>query len=159
MKTKFYQTSVFFTIALILLTACSIKGLTNEGKVVPENKRIKLIDGGPYKGQWETPDLVLEYTYTREPNRLVMSGQVKFKRSKNLDIFDLEANLLDASGTIITIRNIATAGGRMEVEVVPVEAEMQVPAETRAVAFSYSGSTRGTGQGSGSSKSFWRTPL
>jgi len=159
MNTKFYQTFVFFTIAGILLTACSLKGLSNEGKVVPENKRIKLIDGGPYKGQWETPDLVLEYAYTREPNRLVMSGQVKFKWSKNLDIFDLEANLLDASGTIILIKNIATAGGRMQVQQVPFKSEIQMPAETRAVAFSYSGSTRGTGQGSGSSSSFWRTPL
>ena len=126
-------------------------------KTVPEKKRIELLEGGPYKGEWKTRDLTLIYEYSREPGRLLMSGVVKFRSYKTLDDFSLGANLIDAEGKVVHKHRIASAGGRRQIEEIPFESEVKLPSETWGVAFSYKGTVRGIGQGAGSPTSFWQT--
>ena len=130
----------------------------NGNKTVPEEKRIQLQDGGPYKGEWVTRDLTFLYEYQKDSGRVEMMGEVKFKRTKRLDTFSLEANLIDTEGQVLDQQRIASAGGRRMVEVVPVKAEIKAPDATWGVAFSYTGVTRGVGEGAGSPNQFWMTP-
>ena len=107
-------------------------------------------DGGPYKGEWQSKDLTFTYEYTKEPGRVAIHGEVKFKRAKRLDTFTFEANLIDSEGHVLHRRR--------EFQVVPVESEIQAPEGTWGVAFSYSGTTHGIGEGAGSPNQFWLTP-
>ena len=149
----------FAAILVIALAACSATNKTRSDKTVPESKRIELRDGGPYQAKWVARDLTMNYEYNREAGQLVISGQVKFKREKRLQNFNLEAVLIDDSGRPTHNQFIASAGGRRMIQEVPFKAEMQVPDGTWGISFGYSGTSRGSGQGSGSPNSFWQTPF
>ena len=151
---------LFGAVFIYALTAGIIPDVFAKKKqrTVPEDKRIELQDGGPYQGEWQAKDLTFTYEYTKEPGRIAINGEVKFKRAKRLDTFTLEANLIDTEGHVLHRQRIGIAGGRREIQVVPTKAEIKAPEGTWGVAFSYSGTTRGIGEGAGSPNQFWLTP-
>ena len=99
----------------------------------------------------------MNYQYTFDAGQLIMSGEINLSRKKNLNNFNLTANLINESGLVLQAVRIAAAGGRRKTEVIPFNSEINAPEGTWGVAFSYSGTTRGTGQDAGSPKRFWHT--
>ena len=73
-KTAAVEIKIFGTFLLIIfLVACAGKLFTYEGLWVAEDDRISLQEGGPHKGNWQTRDVAIEYTYQQMPQNLQIS--------------------------------------------------------------------------------------
>ena len=153
----------FIRIGLILilvamLAACQGKLFSVEGKLVVEEKRIALQQEGSASGSWQGKnDLTVNYTATRNQDVLQMAGEIRFNRPRLLDTFRFSLVLIDATGKILDVIPVTSAGGRQETEQVSFSHELTLPQGTRSFAFTYDGTTRGIGQG-GSPNSFWSAP-
>lgn len=159
MRTAPILSFAFVAILVFFMAAgCTTKRAKQE-KIVPDSKRHELLDGGPFKGVWQTRDLNLSYEYTSEPGRLLMSGVVTFGGHKTLESFFLRVNMINIEGRLVQQHQVASGGGRRPVREIPFESEMKMPEETRGFAFSYEGIARGQGSESGSPHRFWQTPF
>ena len=107
------------------------------GKMVPAKNRIKLEENGPHHGSWTGTNAVFDYTYTRTPDQLEITGNVKvIGIQSQLTNFSFWMNLLEGDGKIVESTSLFTSNGRTSG---PVEHRLKLPPGTDAVAFSYQG--------------------
>ena len=141
---------LFFTMA-----SCQGKFMSDQGRVVAEEKRIALQQEGSESGSWQgKKDLTVNYTATRNQDILQMAGDILLKKHKKLVSFQFSLVLIDADGQILDIVPVTTAGGRQKIEQIAFSREVTLPPGTSYFTFTYDGTTSGIGQG-GSPKSFW----
>jgi hypothetical protein len=155
-------TKLFFGFMLLIFgmlsAACSSKMFTAEGKLVAEERRLDLKEGGPYPRDWKGKNrLTIKYEYIRKQDNLQIMGDIVFNREKNLNDFRCSIVLIDAAGKVILVEGLVVAGGRQKTIEIPFKKEMQLPPGAHSMAFSYSGTSGGTGN-SGSPNSFWFAP-
>jgi hypothetical protein len=152
----------FLPVLLSVFVACTNSFDTYIGKTADQESRIAL-NGGSHNGVWQTDDLAVNYSYSRKPNSLRISGDVnlsdKLKDASNIvQTFFLQLNFLNANGQVLETKELAVAGYRETITKWNFDHNFQLPARTSAMAFSYTGQM-GEGAGEGSSESFWHDPF
>jgi hypothetical protein len=156
-----------FTLGLLSVLLSAFVACTNSfdtylGKTADQESRIAL-NGGSHNGVWQTDDLTVNYSYSRKPNSLQISGDVslsqKMKDVSNIvQTFFLQVNFLNAHGQVLDTKELAVAGYRETITKWEFDHTLELPARTSAMAFSYTGQM-GEGAGEGSSESFWHDPF
>ena len=161
------------SLLIILLVACAGKVFTYKGSWVEEDDRISLQDGGPHKGNWQTRDVAIEYTYQQETQNLLISGVVKLgdyltTGFSTLDYFTLDIYTLDADGIVLDSKLIRTFGYRRYLDYLgkmTFDNQLELPADTAAIAFGYrgrvtqgGGGIRETRKGDRIDWDFWKAP-
>ena len=152
----------FLSVLLSVFVACTSGFDTYLGKTADQESRIAL-NGGSHNGMWQTDDLAVNYSYSRMPNSLQISGDVslskKMKDASNIvQTFFLQVNFLNANGQVLDTKELAVAGYRETITKWDFDHTFELPARTAAMAFSYTGQM-GEGAGEGSSESFWHDPF
>jgi len=156
-----------FTLGLLSVLLSAFVACTNSfdtyiGKTADQESRIAL-NGGSHNGVWQTDDLAVNYSYSREPNRLRISGDVSLSQemkdvSNIVQTFFLQVNFLNANGQVLGTKELAVAGYRETITKWEFDHNFELPARTSAMAFSYTGQM-GEGAGEGASESFWHDPF
>jgi hypothetical protein len=144
-------------IFVMLAAACSSQMFTAEGKLVAEDRRLDLKEGGPFPRDWQGKHLKIKYEYVRKQDDFQIMGDIVFKKERKLANFRCSIVLIDAAGKVLLVEGLVVAGGRQKTMEIPFKKEMQLPLGAQSMAFSYSGASGGTGQ-SGSPSSFWSSP-
>jgi hypothetical protein len=152
----------FLSVFLSVFLACTSSLDTYIGKTADQQSRIAL-NGGSHNGVWQTDDLTVNYSYSRKPNSLQISGDVNLSNkmkdaSDTVQTFFLQVNFLNANGRALETKELAVAGHREMVTKWEFDHNFELPAHTSAMAFSYTGQMGG-GAGEGSSEPFWRDPF
>lgn len=146
------------------LMGCHSVSVSPVGKKVPEAKRIALAESGEVKGIYRTEDLVVEYQYSRESSRLMLTGRVRCsdRLRRNLIIvesFHLDAMFADPDGRIHKVQGLLT--GMADTVILDGWATfsqvMVVPENSAFLAFSYSGRGKSEG-GDANIMDFWDYP-
>lgn len=150
------------SVLLSVFLACTSSLDTYLGKTADQESRIAL-NGGSHNGVWQTDDLTVNYSYSRKPNSLQISGDVnlsdKMKDASDIvQTFFLQVNFLNANGQALATKELAVAGYREEITKWDFDHTFELPPRTSAMAFSYTGQM-GEGAGEGSSEPFWRDPF
>ena len=149
----------FVLILIVTMASCQGKFMTDQERVVAEEKRIGLQQEGSESGSWQgRTDLTVNYTTTRTGNVLQIAGVIVFNWQEMLDNFRISLVLIDANGSVLDIVPITSAGARREVEQVSFNKELTLPSDARSFAFTYNGEARGIGTGQGSPTYFRLTP-
>ena len=152
----------FLSVLLSVFLACTSGFDTYIGKTADQQSRIAL-NGGSHNGVWQTDDLAVNYSYSRRPNSLRISGDVslsqKMKDESNIvQTFFLQVNFLNAHGQVLNTKELAVAGYRETITKWEFDHTFELPARTSAMAFSYTG-RMGEDAAGGSSESFWHDPF
>jgi len=156
-KTKL-RFDIILVVFLLLTAACSSKTFTAEGKLVAEDRRLDLKEGGPFPREWQGKgnQLKIKYEYIRKQDNFQIMGDIVFRRERYLNAFRCRIVLIDSAGKVLRVQGMVVAGGREPTETIPFKYEMQLPPGSESMAFSYSGAS-GAGN-SGSPNSFWSSP-
>lgn len=150
------------SVLLSVFLSCTSSLDTYIGKTADQESRIAL-SGGSHKGVWQTDDLTVNYSYSRKPNSLQISGDVSLSNkmkdaSSIVQTFFLQVNFLNANGRVLETKELAVAGYHERITNWEFNHKFELPARTSAMAFSYTGQM-GEGAGEGSSEPFWRDPF
>ena len=99
-----------------LLTACQSDGRPVFDKIVPPEKHIPLMDGGPHQGRADTGETLVAYAYTRQPSSdsevaLHVQGQVLDVRISAMMV-NIYLLALESDGNVILRRMLYTTGYR-----------------------------------------------
>ncbi len=144
----------YFGMVFLCLTLFSGCMLNISGKLMAENKKLPLKDGGPHIGVFDTNDIVFEYNYTKKGNLMEISGNVEFvgaaANDSYLNYFSLSIYFADKEGKIINRRSFYNVGRGREIGVWKVRRKIEIPPEAEYFAFGYSGQTMEIGGGGGS---------
>ena len=137
-----------------LLMACQSSFMSYTGATVKEGISVPLKQGGPHTGTWQYEDVTIQFTYTRGPKTLNISGEIHLNFQALTDRFFVRLHFIDDDNKIIGTEMIANAGFRQRVEVYRFEGTFDVPSGT--IAFSYDGEIRGVSDDG--AWSFWMDP-
>lgn len=153
----------FLVLFLSALIACASSLDTYQGKSADPNSRI-LLNGGSHNGMWQTDDLTVNYSYSRKPNILQITGNValkdKLKDASNIvQNFILQVNFLNADGQALGTKELAVASYREMITNWDFDHNFELPANTYAMAFSYQGQMGVEATGGGSAEQFWHDPF
>jgi len=143
-----------------------------EGQATKPENRIPVEDGGPYKGVWETYDVIVSYEYKKDGQNLLLTGEANLAGHLTrgfpvIDFFYIHAHLLDENGTIISSKKLLSARNREYNYFYDPSFNHTIlmPPEALSLAFSYSGRVRDSGssrsdgdQAGGVDWSFWKMP-
>jgi hypothetical protein len=155
-------------LSIVALTGCQGILLTYKGAIVREGDLIALTEGTQRGGRYQSPDLTIEYQWTRSGNELQFSGLAKFTpRIRNsfniIPYFHLSLFFTDAQGKILEDRRIGTPGSDDPNNPILVSEKMLLPPGAANMAFSYSGQARGPGgagkEDGGGDMPFWQVPI
>ena len=141
----------FLPVLLSVFIACTNRFDTYLGKTADQESRIAL-NGGSHKGVWQTDDLAVNYSYSRKPNSLQISGDVnlskKLKDASNIvQTFFLQVNFLNANGQVLDTKELAVSGYRETITKWDFDHNFELPARTSAMAFSYTAQACSGGKG------------
>ncbi len=153
-----------------ILVSCSSLSFSYIGLTVPENNLIYLKNEGTHEGLYQTGDITVNYTYSKNEGRLKISGLINFDNSlkynfSRIDYFDLWIHFVNSENKIIKNISVSPITFFNEIEATPFEKILELPPDTKAIVFSYSGRVSDGGSsskdevgGGGSSWKFWKTP-
>ena len=147
-----------FTLALLVMAACTGFQPDGEDPAAEAARRIDLVAGQPRTGAWQGRHLKVHYQYSIANSRMAIEGRVAFPRRKLIDTFHLKVNVTDADGDILASEVLVMAPYRKMIETLAFEKTLSLPAGFDAMVFSYSGASRGIGEGAGSKNRFWQSP-
>jgi hypothetical protein len=152
----------FLSVLLSVLLACTSSLDTYRGKIADQKSRIDL-NGGSHNGVWQTDDLTVKYSYSRNPNNLRISGDVELSdkmkdASDTVQNFVLQVIFLNADSIGLDTKELAMAGYREPITKWDFDHNFKLPAGTSAMAFSYDGQM-GTDAGGGGAERFWHDPF
>ncbi|WP_022663974.1 hypothetical protein [Desulfospira joergensenii] len=160
--------SLGWLLLAMLLAGCAGKAFTHKGLWFGKEDRILLQKTESQKGNWQTRDVDIEYSFQRDAQDLQISGEVKLgdyliNGFTTLDKFRLNLYALDAGGFVLDSGSIAFFGhglylggpGKMT-----FTRRLPMPADTAAITFGYTGRVS---DGSKNSEgridwSFWKQP-
>jgi hypothetical protein len=133
--------------------------------VVPEDARITIVEGETVSGQWETPDLLMNYQYTKDQNQMNVSGRIQFAgRIENnfpvIQYFHMDAIFLDSEGRVLEMKGLTSYPPSYSGDPITFKNLIMLPAGTVSVAFSYRGEARSSGvDDEGGNMYFWEYPI
>lgn len=144
--------SIMLGILTTFLIGCQGSLVTGKSDQILQESRIPIVPAGQHSGQYQTGDLTVDYTYSRNgANTLQIGGRVTFSSSLQtnfnvVSFFSLGLILADRSGNILTQYDLAAAGPINFTQGGPATINfnktMQVPPDTATMAFKYTGQAR-----------------
>ena len=154
-------TIVFLFLLLSVFVACTSSLDTYQGKTADQKSRIAL-NSGSHNGVWQTDDLTVKYSYSRNPNNLRISGDVELSdkmkdASDTVQNFVLQVNFLNAAGQALGTKELVMAGYRETLTKWDFDHKFEPPAGTSAMALSYDGQMGG--DRGGLAEKFWHDPF
>lgn len=149
--------------AAATLAGCQSKLISLEGTIATQHDSLALKPDGPHSGQWQSADVIVDYSYAYDANRILIEGTATLapRLTKSFTIarrFSLRANLLDGDKKILKSMVIVAVGA------VPIgpwrfKQGTSLPTEVEAMNFSYTGAVREHGSPAGGiGSSFWKVP-
>ena len=104
----------FALLAANLLWACQSDGRPVFDKVMPPEKRIPLLDGGPHTGTADTGTTVVNYAYTRQPSStqevvVHVKGNIVDVRISAMMV-NIYLLALESDGNVLLRRMLYTSG-------------------------------------------------
>lgn len=151
---------MFFTCLLPFASGCVEVATWYHGKTVSSVPVVALQEGNPIVGGWETFDLIIDYTYMQNGDRLELSGQATLsqhyqmlytnipKMVTYLFFLDKDSRVLETAYFV----NVWTSDTR---DIQDFSKSYTVPTGTTGISFGYSGEA----QGKDSKSSFYELPL
>jgi len=156
----------FFSMILLigLMIGCQSVLDPYTGKVVNEDSRIPLAEGGPYEGVWKTSDMSFQYSYVKDSDSLKISGNLALlvascHRFAILDSLFVRINFIDAEGKLIQSKVLwSTVSSNYSYEWKIGERGVELPPDTAAIGFSYIGRLKEAGSDP-TDMDLWCSPL
>ena len=167
MRTNHQAKPVLKRIIILLVTvstliACQSAFFSYRGKMVAEESRIAIEEGGPHKGVWETNDFTFNYTYTRKADRIEISGELALDNYISiieiLDYLFFRVNFIDSDGKLQDSKVLWSTTYNSHNHKWFIKREIELPSYANAIGFSYMGSIR-EGGGQGLQLFLWFSPL
>jgi hypothetical protein len=151
------------SVLLILLLAVAF-AVEGQGKALNPASQIVLNAQGQQSGQFNAPDLTVNYTYTRTGGNMQLTGNVQFGMTIQanyavVQTFQLSVALADAQGNVLGEQGITTASDNNVGDTINFSTSVTVPAQTASMAFSYTGQAYAAGRGGSDPTNFWFSPF
>ncbi|MGO9689997.1 MAG: hypothetical protein ACLP2X_15835 [Syntrophobacteraceae bacterium] len=142
-----------FTVLLILLMTGAFK-VYGQGKALNPASQIALNAQGQQAGQFNAPDLTVNYTYVRTGGDMQLTGNVQFGMTIQanysvVQTFQLGLAMADAQGNVLGEQGVTTAYDNNVGDTINFSTSVVVPAQTASMAFTYTGQAYASGSGGG----------
>ena len=142
-----------FSVLLILLTAGAFK-VEGQGKTINPASQIALNAQGQQSGQFNAPDLTVNYTCVRTGSDMQLTGNVQFGMTIQanysvVQTFQLGLALADAQGNVLGEQGVTTAYDNNVGDTINFSTSVVVPAQTASMAFTYTGQAYASGSSGG----------
>lgn len=146
--------SVLFLIVVFLTVGLLVAGTAHSGHVKRADRFS--LSRPRFSGQWKGPDLTVGYSYSRDENRIDLSGKVVFANFllygyTVLQYFQISAIFTDEHGNVLESKGLATDHGGFDQ--IPFHTTLKLPSGADSIAFSYQGLAEG------GHTSFWFYPI
>lgn len=150
-------------VLLILLTAGAFK-VDGQGQTLNPAHQIVLNAQGQQSGQFNAPDLTVNYTYVRSGGDMRLTGNVQFGMTIQanyavVQTFQLGLALADAQGNVLGQQGLATAYDKNVGDTIKFSTSVAVPAQTASMAFTYTGQAYAEGSGGPDPTNFYFYPF
>lgn len=138
--------------------------LTGWGKTLNPANRIVLNAQGQQSGQFNAPDLTVNYTYVRTGSTMQLNGNLQFDMGMqgNCDVvqtFQLGPAMAESQGNVLGEQGVTTASDNDVDDTTNFTTSVLVPAQTASMAFTYTGPAYGAGRGDSDPTNFWFYPF
>jgi hypothetical protein len=99
-------------LTIVLLSSLALIGCRSDnyvGKIVPQQNKIALKQGGPHQGIWSSNHMKFRYMYFKTPSQIEFSGKLSLldiPASVNMESIGFWVHFLDSEGRIIRDRTV-----------------------------------------------------
>lgn len=133
------ERSIFICVfVLVWLAGCAVVGTS-----VPDDKRIMLSENKLTRGSFKDGALTVDYSYTRSPNDIKVTGFANY--TNRMDSLDIRLLALDTNGTVVLQALIFSSGYRQgsgRKSEIKFNTTVDVPQEVAGMTFVASGQPR-----------------
>ena len=148
---------------LLILLGGGVLTAAGQWRTLKPAYRIGLDAQGQQSGQFNAPDLTVNYTYSRTGGAMQISGNVQFGTSIQgnftvVQTFQLGLALADAQGNVLGEQGLTSVFSNNVDDAINFSATVAVPAQTAAMAFTYSGQAYEAGRDPNPTN-FWFSPF
>ena len=149
-------------LAVLYLAGCQSINLSPTGGFVSSEARIALPEGRQ-SDTWQTRELSVNYTSSRNGNELNVEGVIRFTSMmtntySNLHEFQLGIVCLDEGGKVLESKGLISSA-RENFSPLPFKKTLTLPAGTRSMAFTFRGTASQSDEGGGDTSSIWHYPI
>ena len=142
-----------FWVLLILLMAGAFK-VDGQGQTLNPANQIVLNAQGQQSGQFNAPDLTVNYTYVRSGSDMQINGSIQFGMAIQanyavVQTFQLGLALADAQGNVLGQQGLATAYANNVGDTINFSTSVVVPPQAASMAFTYTGQAYASGSSGG----------
>ncbi len=140
-----------FSVLLIVLMAGAFK-VDGQGQTLNPANQIVLNAQGQQSGQFNGPDLTVNYTYVCSGSDMQINGSIQFGMAIQanyavVQTFQLGLALADAQGNVLEQRGLTTSYDHNVGDTINFCTSVAVPAQTASMAFTYTGQVYAEGSG------------
>lgn len=151
-----------FSVLLVLLMAGAFN-VYGQGQTLNPSAQIALNRQGD-QGQFNGPDLSVNYAYVRTGGNMQLTGNVQFGMTIQanyaaVQTFQLGLALADAQGNVLGQQQITGAFDNNVGDTIKFNTPVAVPPQAAFMAFSYSGQAYAAGPGGPDPTNFWFSPF
>jgi hypothetical protein len=152
-----------FAVLLILFMAWA-SGVHGQGQTLNPANQIVLSAQGQQSGQFNAPDLTVNYTCVRTGGDMQLTGNIQFGMTIQanyavVQTFQLGLALADAQGNVLGQRGLATAYASNVGDTINFSSSVAIPPQTAAMAFTYTGQAYAAGPGGPDPTDFYFYPF
>ena len=160
---KLIRAGFSFSVLSILLMAVAFT-VFGQGKTLNPANQIALNAQGQQSGQFNAPDLTVNYTYVRTGGEMQLTGDVQFGMTiqANYSVvqsFQLGLALADAQGNVLAEQGVTTGFDNNVGDTINFSKSVVVPPQTASMAFTYTGQAYASGRGGSDPTNFWFSPF
>ena len=160
MSAKAKLASLFLACLLVFVAGCVETAMLYHGKHVTSVPVVILQEGPPVAGRWETFDMIIDYQYQRNGDRLELSGQAALSQHYQMNYAGVPRMVaylffLDQDARVLETVFLVSAWSNGVEDVQHFSKSYRFPAGTTGISFGYSGAV----QDEDSSTTFYELPL
>jgi hypothetical protein len=160
---KAIRAGLSFSVFLILSMAVAFT-VSGQGKMLNPANKIVLNTQGQLSGQFNAPDLTVNYTYIRTGGEMQLTGNVQFGMTIQanysvVQTFQLGLALADGQGNVLAEEGITTGFDNNVGDTINFSKSVVVPAQTASMAFTYTGQALAAGRGGADPTNFYFYPF
>ena len=160
---KLIRASFGFSVLLILIVAGAFT-VDGQGQTLNPANQIALNAQGQQSGQFNAPDLTVNYTYVRTGGNMQLTGNVQFGMTIQanyaaVQTFKLGLALADAQGNVLGQQQITSVFDNNVGDTIKFNTPVAVPPQTAFMAFTYTGQAYAGGPGNSDVTNFWFSPF
>ncbi len=152
-----------FAVLIILFMAGASK-VHGQGQTLNPASQIVLSAQGQQSGQFNAPDLTVNYTYVRTGGDMQLTGNIQFGMTIQanyavVQTFQLGLALADAQGNVLGQQGLTTAFASNVGDTINFSKSVAVPPQAASMAFTYTGQAYAAGPGGPDPTNFYFYPF